>query len=415
MMTQTTTRMTTQTTKSQRSLTWVVLVASGVVAAMHVWKLPGAMEFIRDDLNMSLVSAGTLLGIVQVGAMCLGLLGSLFSERVGLRRTLLIGLGLVGIGSLAGALAQSTWQLMSTRAFEGIGFLLITLVAPPLIRRYAPSDAINRAMGWWTAFQGMAVFLAVLASTLLLQNDTVIDWHWWWALMGVISLVMIPLVRWAVPMDQAQSVNLSQAVRRIWTTMGSLMPWVLSVLFACYTLQWGAIIGFMPDIFSGSGASVVLVGVATAIVGGLNGVGNVIAGSMLNRGISARLLVITGMIAMIVTTVLIFAPDWNQVPGGVWYQFAVACLFSGVAATVPASVTRLGVDAAPEGGSASAVMGLMIHIYNAANFLGPVILSSIAAAMGTWRYSWIMTCSAAGIGLVLTIVFLTRDRLAKIM
>ena len=50
---------------------------------MPVWNLPGALAFIRDDLGMSLIRSGTRLGIVEVGAMLLGLGGLIFSERIG--------------------------------------------------------------------------------------------------------------------------------------------------------------------------------------------------------------------------------------------------------------------------------------------------------------------------------------------
>ena len=58
------------------------------------------------------------------------------------------------------------------------------------------------------------------------------------------------------------------------------------LIFAADTLQWGAIIGFLPDIVGGH--SGLVVGLATAVVGGVNGVGNVIAGQMLNRGVRPR-------------------------------------------------------------------------------------------------------------------------------
>lgn len=58
---------------STSPLRWIVVVIAGVVAAMHIWKLPGALEGIRAELGISLVLAGPLLGVVQVASMLLGL------------------------------------------------------------------------------------------------------------------------------------------------------------------------------------------------------------------------------------------------------------------------------------------------------------------------------------------------------
>lgn len=115
---------------------------------MHIWKLPGALDFIRADLGLSLVDSGVLLGIVQVGSMLLGLAASLFSEIWGLRRTLVVGMVLLAVGSLAGAFATETWFLMLTRMLEGVGFLMAGVVAPALIRRVAHPASANIAMGW---------------------------------------------------------------------------------------------------------------------------------------------------------------------------------------------------------------------------------------------------------------------------
>lgn len=389
--------------------TWIAIVACGVVAAMHVWKLPGALTFIRQDLGMSLVQSGTLLGIVQVGAMVLGLSGSILSERIGLRTTMLVGLSMLSLGSLVGALSEQTWQLMTTRGFEGIGFLLVTLVAPPLIRQNTSQDRASVAMGWWSAFQGIAVFLAVLVSTVLLDGMGWVNWQFWWMVMGVLTAAMIPISLRTVPGDSTHSVDLGPALSKIGHTLKTLTPWIISLIFACYTLQWGAIIGFLPDIVGGH--SGLVVGLATAVVGGVNGVGNVIAGQMLNRGVRPRAMVMTGMTSMVITTVVIFAPDWSAVSGGVWIQLAAAVVFSGVAALIPATVTRIAVDAAPADGSASAVMGLMIQVYNAANFIGPVVLTSIAAAAGGWHLSWVVTIGASLIGAGLGAFFLNSRRL----
>lgn len=390
--------------------TWIAIVACGVVAAMHVWKLPGALTFIRQDLGMSLVQSGTLLGIVQVGAMVLGLSGSILSERIGLRTTMLVGLSMLSLGSLVGALSQQTWQLMTTRGFEGVGFLLVTLVAPPLIRQNTSQDRASVAMGWWSAFQGIAVFLAVLVSTVLLDGTGWVNWQFWWMVMGVLTAAMIPISLRTVPGDSTHSVDLGPALSKIGHTLKTLTPWIISLIFACYTLQWGAIIGFLPDIVGGH--SGLVVGLATAVVGGVNGVGNVIAGQMLNRGVRPRAMVMTGMTSMVITTVVIFAPDWSAVSGGVWIQLAAAVVFSGVAALIPATVTRIAVDAAPADGSASAVMGLMIQVYNAANFIGPVVLTSIAAASGGWHLSWSVTVGASLIGAGLGAFFLNSRRLS---
>lgn len=67
---------------------WIVVVSAGVAAGLQVWKLPPAIPFLRQDLSLTLVQAGTLLGIIQLAGMLGGLAISLLAELIGERRCL---------------------------------------------------------------------------------------------------------------------------------------------------------------------------------------------------------------------------------------------------------------------------------------------------------------------------------------
>src|SRR5699024_9935418 len=64
---------------------WVTVVAVGVVAAAHIWKLPVALPLLEVELGMSLVTAGMLVGIIQLASMVGGLFVAWGGELVGLR------------------------------------------------------------------------------------------------------------------------------------------------------------------------------------------------------------------------------------------------------------------------------------------------------------------------------------------
>lgn len=391
---------------------WTVVVATGILAAMHVWKLPSALEFIRADLGISLVAAGTLVGVVQMAGALGGLVASVVAERIGSRNTLVLGMLLAGVASVAGGFALNTGWLMTTRAIEGVGFILITVTAPAMVRALAPQDKVNAAMGWWGAFQGIALFLGVGISAILL-NATDISWNIWWFIMGVATLGFTPVILAKVPADPPAALNLQRIGKVIVTSIKTPLPWALGLIFASYTLQWGAVLSFLPTIFSAADISTgvdvaIIVGVATAVVGGLNGIANVVTGVLLQRGHAPRTLIITGLTMMAIMSVLVFAPDWSRVPGNVAWALLAAAIFSFVGALVPTTVTRQAVDIAPPGGSASAVVGLITQMFNLANFVGPVILSAIAAAAGNWQMSWTMTVTASTIGIIMALVFVPR-------
>ena len=399
-------------TTGSGSRAWVVVVITGILAAMHVWKLPAALDFIRADLDVDLVTAGALVGIVQLAGALGGLAASVVAERIGSKNTLIFGMGCAGIASLAGALAPNSGWLMATRGIEGVGFILITVTAPALVRALAPPEKVNGAMGWWGAFQGLALFAGVGISAVLL-NATSVSWNIWWVSMGILTLGFMPVVVARVPADAPGAVYLKRIASSIGATLRAPLPWALGLIFSMYTVQWGAVLSFLPTVFADANIETgldgaIVVGVATAVVGGLNGVANIVTGVLLQRGHPPRRLLIIGLATMAVTSFFVFAPDWSAVPGTVTWPLLAAALFSFAGAAVPTTVTRQAVDIAPPGGSVSAVIGLITQLFNLANFAGPIILSAIASAAGTWNLSWTMTVSASAIGICAVLLAVPR-------
>ncbi|GAA1785840.1 hypothetical protein GCM10009712_36540 [Pseudarthrobacter sulfonivorans] len=148
---------------------WLAVLAAGIAAAMHIWKLPAALAGIQADLGTSLIQAGLLLGIIQLASVVGGLATAVGGEMAGLRRLLISGLVLLSAASALGAVAPSTEWLMAARTLEGVGFLLAVVVAPALIRKVAPPQRLNVALASWATFQGTATLIGLSAGALFLQ------------------------------------------------------------------------------------------------------------------------------------------------------------------------------------------------------------------------------------------------------
>lgn len=382
--------------------TWVVVVVCGVIAAMHVWKLPSALTDVQVDLSITLVQAGVLLGLVQLAGMLGGIPASILGERVGLRRTVVLGLILLVVGTAISALSTTSEVMMAARALEGLGYLAVVVMAPALIRRETPTDRLTTAMGAWTGFQGMATFIAVLGGSLLLQ---VADWRMWYWIMAAVTAAGIPLLlKYTVPDPQREG-GVGAAFGRVWVTVRSWKPWVAGAVFACYTIQWTAVVGFLPTVYEEYGVSSVLGGALSAVAGGVNAVGAVLAGLLLRRGFAVRPLVITAFVVMGVTSVGVYAVNWSGLPGTFIPQFVLVCVFSMIGALIPTSMYRIAVDLAPPGGSAPGVVGLMQQLQNSGNFLGPILLAWLAAQAQGWHTSWWLTATAGVIGIALITIF----------
>jgi predicted MFS family arabinose efflux permease len=391
---------------TQTDNSWVVVVLAGVSAGLQMWKLPAAIPLLRDDMSMTLLQAGTLLGIVQVAGMLGGLAVSLLAELIGERRCLCTGLVLLCLGSAGGALAWSPAPLLASRAVEGAGFILVAVTGPGLIRRSASPQRLNAALGFWSAYQGISTFAGLTAGALVLQ---VLPWRAWWWAMAVLALAPLPLVLSRVAGDKAGGVSgAATAKTRVVRTVRSPGPWTAGLAFACYTLQWMAVVGFLPTIYHDNGMTGSWPGILSAVVGGMNAVGSITAAALLQRGLPARALLIPAFALMATTSTLAFAIDWQAMQAGTTLQFACVTAFSLIGGAIPATLLRLAVELTPKDGSTPATMGLIQQLFNTGSFAGPAIAAWLATRTGGWQSTWWITCACAALGIALSLCLSQR-------
>ena len=174
---------------------WIV-IAAGVCAALHVGKLAPAIAVLQRDLGLTLVEAGFLLGLVQGAGMTLGLLVGAWCDGLGARRSLVLGLLLQAAASAAGALVSGAGPMLALRALEGLGFLMVVLPAPGLLRALTPPQHLRGMLGTWAAFMPVAIALALLAGPLVIEAA---GWPAWWVTLAGVSTAMALTLRWTIP------------------------------------------------------------------------------------------------------------------------------------------------------------------------------------------------------------------------
>ena len=165
----------------------LVVVLAGVSAALHVGKLSPAVPLLQQTMQFSLLQAGFLVSLVQLAGMLFGLLIGLWADAIGPRRSMLIGLLLLSLASVAGGFASDIESLLVWRAVEGMGFLLACMPAPGLIRSMVPAARINSALGVWGAYMPFGTALALLFGPFVLVAG---EWRYWWWTVAAISLGM---------------------------------------------------------------------------------------------------------------------------------------------------------------------------------------------------------------------------------
>jgi CP family cyanate transporter-like MFS transporter len=387
------------------------VLLGGVSGALHLGKLPPAVPALQASLGIGLVEAGFLLSLVQVASMMLGLVAGLAADSIGLRRSMLTGLGILTVASLLGGwvgsgafgAAHAVQWLLVLRAVEGIGFLLAVMPGPGLIRALTPPGADKAALGLWGAYMPLGVALALLLGPALIAWGGWADW--WWALSIVSSLAAL-WVWLAVPPDGMRPAPAGQVssgwASRLRATVGARAPWLVGLTFAVYSAQWMAVIGFLPAIYAGAGVPAAWNAVLTALAAAMNIVGNIAGGRWLQRGVAPERLLQLGFLTMALGGVAAFAQlgqgsDALGLPPAL--RYIAVCAFSLGGGMVPATLFLLGVRLAPGPSTVSTTIGLMQQASSLGQFLAPPAVAWVAHRVGGWHWTWAATlaCSLVGI------------------
>jgi len=389
------------TVKSSQAAAYIVIF-SGVVAALQIGKLPPALPELSASLGLSLMQAGFLLSLVQLAGMSLALAVGLSADGIGLRRSMLMGLIVLGVASAMGSFAQSAASLMFWRALEGFGFLWVTLPAPGLIRKLVDAQQMRKLLGYWGAYMPAGTALTLLVGPLWLP---IWGWQTWWCLFALLSWVMA-LVLWrVVPADSAMTVQPSIPTeastlqiawpQRLRETLTASGPWLVALSFAMYSGQWLAVVGFLPSIYTQAGLAGVTLGVLTAIAAAVNMAGNMSSGRLLQRGLHPSVLLSLGFGAMALGSFLAFSNWTSAAP---WVRYAGVLLFSACGGLVPGTLFSLAVRLAPHERNVSTTVGWMQQGSAAGQFAGPPAVAWLASQVGGWQWTWTATglCCVGG-------------------
>jgi CP family cyanate transporter-like MFS transporter len=379
---------------------WVIVFA-GVCAALHVGKLPPALPVLQDALNITLVQAGFLLSAVQIASMTLGLAVGLSADSLGLRRSMLVGLALLSFASISGGCVDDAQSLLFLRALEGLGFLLVVMPAPALIRRTVDASQLSGRMGWWGTYMPTGSALALLLGPWVIAG---LNWSAWWWLLGAVAAFAWGAVWLCVPDVQPPAPTHNAAndawPKRLALTLKSPGPWLVALTFAVYSSQWLAVVGFLPTVYAELGLTAGVAGVLSACVALANVSGNIMSGRLLQRGWPAQRLLSIGFACMTLGAVGAYAV-WQGEGLPTSLRFSCVVMFSAVGGLIPGTLFSCALRLAPSEGTVSTTVGYMQQLSALGQFAGPPLVAWVAASAGGWQWTWAVTATLSFVGAVL--------------
>ena len=377
-------------------------IAAGITAATFVGKIAPALPALKDEFGLSLIAAGWFVAIFNIIAATGAIFIGLTADRLGSLRLCLFGLVSLVLGGAGGAVtASETWLLVS-RIVEGLGFVAVTVSAPGLISAAATPADRALALGYWSSYMPIGAGLALAVAGFSLDA---IGWRGlWWsaALTALVCAVALWLERHRY--DSARGAPRSLAQVR--ASLAQPVPWLLGLAFGMYTLQWHAIMVWLPTYltttFELSAALAAWLTLAYVLI---NIIGNTTGGRLVHAGV-ARGKIIAG--AFTVTSVLFVAIFNDSVPPMV--RYALVLTYSAATGVVAAAVLSGSARYARHPSEVGSIQGLLVQVSQWGVFISPLAIAFAVTWGGGWQAALWVLLSAGAIGLVTGLVILRFEQ-----
>ena len=137
-----------------------------------------ALPRMEEDLGLGLTGQQWVYLSYSLSLSAFYLIGGAIGDRVGLRRTFVVGVILFALASLLTALAPSEGVLIAGRTLQGVGGAVLTTTSLALLRVTWAGEA-GRAIGLWTSLTSLATVGGPPLGGVIVET---VSWRWVFAI-----------------------------------------------------------------------------------------------------------------------------------------------------------------------------------------------------------------------------------------
>ncbi|MDV3126615.1 MFS transporter [Mycobacterium sp. 21AC1] len=362
---------------------WVLIIANAVIALGYGVVAPVLPAYARH-FGVSISAATFVITAFALMRLCFAPVSGMLIQRLGERRIYVNGLLIVALSTGACAFAQTYWQLLLFRSLGGIGSTMFFVSALGLMIRISPEDARGRVAGMFSsAFLVGSVGGPVLGSLTAGFGLSAPFLIYGAALLVAAAVVFISLRHssLAAPApDDGPTVTVRIALRNRAYRAALLSNFATG--WSAFGLRVALVPLFVVEVLH-QGAGIAGLALATFAIGN---VAAVIPSGYLSDRVGRRLLLIVGLTAAGVSTLLVGFTDGLTL-------FLVAAVIAGFATgifTAPqqAAVADI-IGSKARGGTAVATFQMMADV---GSIGGSLLVGLIAQYLS---FSWAFVISGA--------------------
>ena len=370
-----------------------IAILAGLIAAFHMGKMPGALPHIGNTFHLTLPQAGLIVSSFSILAACLGLALGVLASRAGWYRAGIFGLVAAAVGSALGAISPTYGTLLASRLLEGFGFVLVAITMPGVINQVSRPEYRAIFMGIWGAFIPAAMSIMLFVSPWMLKQY---QWQGMWWILAFTSLcwALVYAIKFrSLPLNSSRSARTLETIKKIGTGDANLVVGA----FICYSAMFAAVTAFLPtywveqhQLHLGRASTMASI----AVIGNI--AGNILAGFLVQRGVSLRMLLIVALLAGGTFAAALFS-GWLTIS----LEFLMAIGFTFFSGILPGAVFATLNAVVPEPEHTPLFVGMIFQGAGVGQVLGPVGLSTLVDRGGEWIFASLFIIAAAGLGALL--------------
>lgn len=330
----------------------IVLLAVGVSVCIVQYKVPSILEPIMSSYGMSTDAGAWLMSIFTMVGIFLSLPASGLAKRIGPKYLLLLACAVIVVGSIMGAFAGSTFQMVVSRAVEGVAFVFVTVAGPLVIERYVDKAHQGTANGIWSLWICLGSVIGSSATPAIYETFGLRGT--WLVYAGVVFLaaaVAVLFVRGGSASAGEETSDNAAGKVQFRDYLRFLKPQALLFFFAylVFNVEILAVLSYAPTFLQQQGMNASLSGFASSLPGLLAIVSSLAYGKLIDRTGRTKGFYLLALAVSAPATMLMLTQSgpllWVGAAGVglVGYAIPVACLtalpqIAGSKETMPAAM-----------------------------------------------------------------------------
>lgn len=385
---------------------WLVLFGVWLVtcaAPMNMFKPTTISPEIMAALSIPPTSYGWIMSVFSIMGLILAMPASGIVYRLGIKKTFLVSIGSMTLGTLLGALANDYILLLVSRIIEGTGMGFMAVATPTAISLWFPPSRRALPLGIYQTWLPVGSLLTMNLAPILTAS---FGWHaiWWFCLGFCICACVVFLATWkeppagafaeeAAPAGESGKLPLSQVLR-------NPSVWVLCLVFLVFAftcagttpsfwpLYMRTEVGLDPSTAAFIASLCTILGLAGAPLGGW----------LADRIGRLKVVMMIGWAAVVFY--FCFAFSATSIP----FLFVLAVVNGLLQGWIPVATTASVLKVVGDKSLVPFSMGLLNVFRNGGNILGGMALAYVIDPFGWAMGSWMLCLPPIFVAIVLVMV-----------